>query len=350
MSFKAKANGNQSLSFYVGREDTTVNLDSVYLFNSNANVFRRDFENGIVVVNATPDYKTVNLNGSFQRIKGFQDAAVNNGATLSSVVIKPWDAAILVRPKGTGGGNTGGGNTGGGNTGGGTPAPSLQTIVRANNLPTAKPGPAIQAGSQINWTYTVKNTGNTPLTNITVKGRQKLPTYGNWQTLCTINSIPAGGSANCSNRTTATKGVYKILLSTSGLAGNQTVNSLTIAFYNGETSTIPTPVSQFSLTVLANYRSTDKPGPTLTVGQTVNWTYRVTNSGNQAINNVAVTEKQKIPTTGNWNTVCNFSNIPAGSSRSCTRSGKVIRGTYKKLVTASSPGVQVSRIVFYTGQ
>ena len=360
MSFKAKGDGNQALSFYVGRENTSLNLDSVYLFNSNANIFRRDFENGIVVVNATPDYKTVNLNGTFQRIKGFQDAGVNNGATLNSVAIKPWDAAILVRPKGTGGGNTGGGNTGGGNTGGGntgggntgggTPAPSLQTIVRANNLPTAKPGPTIQVGSQVNWTYTVKNTGNTPLTNITVKGRQKLPTYGNWQTLCTINAIPVGGSANCSSRTTATKGIYKTLLSTSSLAGNQTANSSTIAFYNGEASTTPTPVSQFNLTVLANNRSTDKPGPTLAIGQTVNWTYRVTNSGNQAINNVTVTEKQKIPTTGNWKTVCTFSSIPAGSSRSCSQSGKATSGTYKKLVTASIPGAQVSRIAFYTGQ
>ena len=74
-------------------------LDSVYVFEGNPNVFRRDFDNGIVVVNATPSSKTVNLDGTFKRIKGTQDA-VNNGATLSSVTIPAYDSPLLVRPDG----------------------------------------------------------------------------------------------------------------------------------------------------------------------------------------------------------------------------------------------------------
>ena len=98
-TFKAKSTGNQRVSFGVGREDFVTWFDSVYMFEGNANVLRRDFENGIVVANATPSQRTVNLGGSFLRIKGNQDA-INNGASLTSVTIKPWDAAILVRPDG----------------------------------------------------------------------------------------------------------------------------------------------------------------------------------------------------------------------------------------------------------
>ena len=101
MSFDAKKNENSPIKFGVGRENTQIWIDSVYVFNGSANVFRRDFDNGVVVVNATPDIKTVALGSSFKRIKGNQDS-INNGATLSNVTIKPWDSAILVRP---GGGN-----------------------------------------------------------------------------------------------------------------------------------------------------------------------------------------------------------------------------------------------------
>ena len=97
MTFKAKSTGNQRIVFGVGREALATWFDSVYFFEGNANVLRRDFENGIVIANATPSQRTINLGGSFLRIKGTQDG-INNGATVSSVTIKPWDAAILVRP------------------------------------------------------------------------------------------------------------------------------------------------------------------------------------------------------------------------------------------------------------
>lgn len=111
MSFPAADSSSQKVSFYVGQESTTVNLDSVYLFKGNANVFRRDFDNGIVVTNGTPSSVTVNLGGTFQRISGKQDPSTNNGQSLSQVTIPAWDAAILVRPKGTSGGGGGGGTT-----------------------------------------------------------------------------------------------------------------------------------------------------------------------------------------------------------------------------------------------
>jgi len=99
MAFQATATGSQRISFAMGQETSPVALDSVYLFKGNPNLFRRDFDRGIVVANATSVAQYVTLGGTYQRIKGFQDPSVNNGATVTAVTIPPWDAAILVRPK-----------------------------------------------------------------------------------------------------------------------------------------------------------------------------------------------------------------------------------------------------------
>jgi len=96
VTFRAEQTDTSRARFNVGRESSEVFVDSVYLFEGNANVFRRDFDNGIVVVNATPSTRTVSLGGTFHRINGQQDST-NNGATLSSVTLPPHESAILIR-------------------------------------------------------------------------------------------------------------------------------------------------------------------------------------------------------------------------------------------------------------
>lgn len=112
MSFKAPASGNQRITFAIGEENIPVSFDSVYLFKGNANVFRRDFDNGIVVVNGTGQSTTINLGGTFQKIRGSQDPNFNNGQSLNSITLAAYDAAVLIRPAGSSGG------------GGTTPAPT----------------------------------------------------------------------------------------------------------------------------------------------------------------------------------------------------------------------------------
>lgn len=97
MSFKANQSGTFEPRFGLGREDTQFWLDGVYLHAGNANVLRRDFDNGVVVVNATEEAVQIDLGESLQRIAGTQDA-VNDGSTVQVVQIPAHDAAILVRP------------------------------------------------------------------------------------------------------------------------------------------------------------------------------------------------------------------------------------------------------------
>ena len=63
-------------------------------------VFRRDFENGIVLVNPKGNgSKKVTLDGTFIKLKGSQDSSVNNGATVTEVTLQDRDGIILLRNK-----------------------------------------------------------------------------------------------------------------------------------------------------------------------------------------------------------------------------------------------------------
>ena len=86
-----------ALKFGVGREDSTVWLDSVYLFRGDANIFQREFENGLVLANATRNSKTISIGPGYRRIDGIQDRSVNNGNSVDSVTIGPYDGIVLVR-------------------------------------------------------------------------------------------------------------------------------------------------------------------------------------------------------------------------------------------------------------
>jgi len=97
VSFTATETGEFRTNFNVGQENTEVWVDSIYLFEGNPNLFRRDFDNGIVVVNATPQQKTIALGGTYQRINGTQDS-INNGASITSVTLPAYDTALLVTP------------------------------------------------------------------------------------------------------------------------------------------------------------------------------------------------------------------------------------------------------------
>jgi hypothetical protein len=61
-------------------------------------VWRRDFTNGIALVNPKGNGpQTVQLNGTFVKIKGTQDPSVNNGQTVTSVTLQDRDGIILLR-------------------------------------------------------------------------------------------------------------------------------------------------------------------------------------------------------------------------------------------------------------
>ncbi len=73
------------------------------LLNGNSTVYssgvwRRDYTQGIVLVNSTDKNQTVNLDdGVYEKLRGYQDPTINNGAIITSVVLAPQDGLILLR-------------------------------------------------------------------------------------------------------------------------------------------------------------------------------------------------------------------------------------------------------------
>lgn len=61
-------------------------------------VYRRDFENGIALVNPRGNGpQTVQLETAYRKLSGSQDSGVNNGQTVTSVTLNDRDGIILVR-------------------------------------------------------------------------------------------------------------------------------------------------------------------------------------------------------------------------------------------------------------
>lgn len=61
-------------------------------------VWRRDFEKGVALVNATAAPQTVALGRDFEKLRGSQDPEVNNGAIVDRVTIQPADGLVLLKP------------------------------------------------------------------------------------------------------------------------------------------------------------------------------------------------------------------------------------------------------------
>lgn len=60
-------------------------------------VWRRDFANGVSVVNSTNSTFRVDLGGEFEKIHGTQDPITNDGSIVSEVTISPRDALLLLK-------------------------------------------------------------------------------------------------------------------------------------------------------------------------------------------------------------------------------------------------------------
>jgi len=65
---------------------------------SEAGVWRRDFKNGLVLVNSSGKEQYVDLGGEYEKLNGDQDPSVNDGSFISDLDLAPQDGVILLRP------------------------------------------------------------------------------------------------------------------------------------------------------------------------------------------------------------------------------------------------------------
>jgi hypothetical protein len=88
---------NAQLIFGLGQQTGTVWIRDVTLTRGGLPVYRRDYEHGIVLVNATGQPQTIALGGEFVKIDGVQDRSVNDGSRVTEVTLGAYDGVILLR-------------------------------------------------------------------------------------------------------------------------------------------------------------------------------------------------------------------------------------------------------------
>jgi hypothetical protein len=84
------------LHLCLAADDGEVWLDDVHFQEGATSLYRRDFQNGIVLVNPAARPLTVPLERAFQKILGTADPVVNDGSMVTEVTVPPSDAIFLI--------------------------------------------------------------------------------------------------------------------------------------------------------------------------------------------------------------------------------------------------------------
>ncbi|MEF3404910.1 DUF7507 domain-containing protein [Agromyces sp. CCNWLW203] len=205
-------------------------------------------------------------------------------------------------------------------------------------------GPYITPGADVEWTYVVTNTGNVPLTAVTVTD-DKLDasaidcdgTGGN----VIAGPLAPEASFTCVATGIATAGQYANLGTVTGIGPFQAeVTDADASHYFGA-------VPAIDIEKATNGEDADEaPGVPLTAGAGVEWTYVVTNTGNAPLVDVTVTDDlvdaDEISCDGTDSNVVAGPLAP-GESFTCTASGVAIEGAYVNVgaVTGRVPGTEL---------
>jgi uncharacterized repeat protein (TIGR01451 family) len=200
-----------------------------------------------------------------------------------------------------------------------TPGISLKKYTNGQDADTA-PGPHIQEGDAVLWTYIVTNTGNTSLGNVKVTDDRGVAVS------CPKTSLQSGESMTCSGKGTATVGQYKNIGTAVGTPPKgSNVTSSDPSHYYGDKIPDP-PKAGITIKKYTNGQDADTaPGPKITVGASVLWTYIVTNAGEVSLSNVKVTDDRGVLVS------CPKSALQAGESMTCTGNGVATAGQYKNI-------------------
>lgn len=65
--------------------------------DSGSGIWERDFSAGKVIVNPTGTSQTIKLGGEYEKLRGTQDKAINDGSIISRVTLQPYDGLVLLR-------------------------------------------------------------------------------------------------------------------------------------------------------------------------------------------------------------------------------------------------------------
>jgi len=196
--------------------------------------------------------------------------------------------------------------------------PHIRVVKLTNGeLIGGPPGNTLRVGDAVTWTYNVTNTGNVVLTGVGVTDDQGVTVT------CPRTTLGVGETMPCTGSGIVTAGQYANQANATGTPPvGPPVTGITTSWYTGATPGI-------SLLKLTNGEDAKTaPGPTIPVSDPVTWTYRVTNTGQQTLTDVTVTDDTGITVT------CPATELAPGISMDCTASGTAVAGQYGNVGTA----------------
>ncbi len=181
------------------------------------------------------------------------------------------------------------------------------------------PGPLIGVGEPVNWTYTITNASNVTVTFEIVDDPSveiTCPKYSlstDEAVLCTASGNAEAGQYSNTATVTATP--------PGGLAPVITQDT---SHYFGV-------ITGLDIEKSTNGQDADTaPGPLILIGDPVNWTYMVTNTGNVTVTEIIVTDDQGVTVS------CPDSSLAPSASMTCTASGTALVGQYANIGSATA--------------
>jgi hypothetical protein len=217
--------------------------------------------------------------------------------------------------------------------------PGIEIVKLTNgqdaNLP---PGPSIPVGSTVTWEYLVTNTGDVPLTDVTVSDDQGV------KVSCPADSLAAGQSMTCKATGTAVACQYANVGTATGLppTGPEVSDTDSSHYFGDEGAALTVDLS------VNGQPAGPAPGPKVPVGSKLDWSGRVTNSGRVRLTGIEVSAD------GGLALSCPRRELGAGESMACTGNGTAAEGEHHVSVVARGQGacsnVSGSGDGTYTGQ
>lgn len=189
-----------------------------------------------------------------------------------------------------------------------TPQAAALSIVKS-----ASPASVNAAGQSVAYTFLVTNTGDVTVTDLTVTDTMVAPAGPNPTVTCPTTTLAPDASVTCTATYTAAQadighGTIDNTATASGTdPAGQPVNS--------PESTASVPVDQAPALTIAKSAS---PASVSAAGETVTYSFLVTNTGNGTVSDLTVTDTMVAPAGPNPTVTCPDQTLAAGEQVTCT--------------------------------
>lgn len=200
----------------------------------------------------------------------------------------------------------------------GPPMPEIVLDKRTNGADAASPpGAVVAVGAVVQWEYVVTNSGGVALSAIDVVDEDGVTVT------CPADSLAVGETMTCTASGPAEPCQQDNAAVATGYSPEGVpVSDRDISYYYGEEQ------GKIDLEKLVNGQDADTaPGPSISYGTPVTWTFAVTNTGPVALSNLVVSDDQGVAPT------CPKTSLATGESMMCQAQGTAIAGPYKNVGT-----------------